>query len=405
MEARIMSTNIKSLGSFVWSIAELLRGDFKQSEYGKVILPFVVLRRLDCILDSSKAAVLDMAASLPADMDDEARDTVLSGVVGENIKLYNLSRFTFESLKGQDAKDIHKNLIDYITKFSPNVRDIFLEKFLFTDQLKRLNDAGLLYLVFDRFTQIDLHPDAISNLEMGYLFEDLIRRFSEISNETAGEHYTPREVIRLIVALLLINDREALTGSGVIRQVYDPAAGTGGMLAIAEMEMKALNDRIREIQHPRAEQHSRPCGARHSWGRIRASCRKTQQAARSGICRSAPGESRVRGDRTSGRPRIPGEHGRAGTYPDGPVGPPGWSSALRRAGRAVSAPVDGARKQFRQGHPEPCANMVVPPRISIVRNDGKDQRRVSRPISADSSHQGNVRPERQHSCKKGEIKQ
>jgi hypothetical protein len=167
-------------------------GDFKQSEYGKVILPFVVLRRLDCILDSSKAAVLDMAASLPADMDDEARDTVLSGVVGENIKLYNLSRFTFESLKGQDAKDIHKNLIDYITKFSPNVRDIFLEKFLFTDQLKRLNDAGLLYLVFDRFTQIDLHPDAISNLEMGYLFEDLIRRFSEISNETAGEHYTPR---------------------------------------------------------------------------------------------------------------------------------------------------------------------------------------------------------------------
>jgi type I restriction enzyme M protein len=130
MEARIMSTNIKSLGSFVWSIAELLRGDFKQSEYGKVILPFVVLRRLDCILDSSKAAVLDMAASLPADMDDEARDTVLSGVVGENIKLYNLSRFTFESLKGQDAKDIHKNLIDYITKFSPNVRDIFLEKFL-----------------------------------------------------------------------------------------------------------------------------------------------------------------------------------------------------------------------------------------------------------------------------------
>jgi type I restriction enzyme M protein len=240
-----MSTDIKSLGSFVWSIAELLRGDFKQSEYGKVILPFVVLRRLDCILDSSKAAVLDMAASLPADMDEEARDTVLSGVVGENIKLYNLSRFTFGSLKGQDAKDIHKNLIDYTTKFSPNVREIFLEKFLFTDQLKRLNDAGLLYLVFDRLTQIDLHPNAISNLEMGYLFEDLIRRFSEISNETAGEHYTPREVIRLIVALLLINDREALTGSGVIRQVYDPAAGTGGMLAIAEMEMKTLNDRIR----------------------------------------------------------------------------------------------------------------------------------------------------------------
>ncbi|MCL3881905.1 class I SAM-dependent DNA methyltransferase [Marivita sp. GX14005] len=240
-----MSADIKSHGSFVWSIAELLRGDFKQSEYGKVILPFVVLRRLDCILEETKHAVLDMAKSLPDDMDDDARDTLLSGAVGQDIRLYNLSRFTFASLKGQDAKDIHKNLLDYITKFSGNVRDIFLDKFLFTDQLKRLNDAGLLYQVFDKFTQIDLHPDAISNLEMGYLFEDLIRRFSEISNETAGEHYTPREVIRLIVSLLLVNDKDALTGSGVIRQVYDPAAGTGGMLAIAEMEMKALNERIR----------------------------------------------------------------------------------------------------------------------------------------------------------------
>jgi Type I restriction-modification system methyltransferase subunit len=170
---------------------------------------------------------------------------LLAGAVGQDIRLYNLSRLTFASLKGQDPKDIHKNLLEYITKFSPNVRDIFLDKFLFTDQLKRLNDAGLLFRVFDQFTQIDLHPEVISNLEMGYLFEELIRRFSEISNETAGEHYTPREVIRLIVSLLLVNDREALTGSGVIRQVYDPAAGTGGMLSLAEMEMKALNPRIR----------------------------------------------------------------------------------------------------------------------------------------------------------------
>lgn len=240
-----MSSDIKSLGSFVWSIAELLRGDFKQSEYGKFILPFVVLRRLDCILEASKQSVLDLAASLPDDIEDEAKDQLLKGAAGKDMQLYNLSRFTFASLKGQDAKDIHKNLLDYVTKFSPNVRDIFLDKFLFTDQLKRLNDAGLLFQVFDRFTQIDLHPSEVTNLDMGYLFEDLIRRFSEISNETAGEHYTPREVIRLIVSLLLINDREALTGSGVIRQVYDPAAGTGGMLSIAEMEMKALNPRIR----------------------------------------------------------------------------------------------------------------------------------------------------------------
>ena len=239
------SSDIKSLSSFVWSIAETLRGDFKQSEYGKVVLPFVVLRRLDCILEGTKDAVLDMSASLPDDMDEEVRDTILFGAVGQNVQVYNLSRFTFGSLRGQDAKDIHKNLLDYVTKFSPNVRDIFLEKFLFTDQLKRLKDAGLLFTVFEQFSQIDLHPEAISNLEMGYLFEELIRKFSEISNETAGEHYTPREVIRLIVSLLLINDKDALTGAGVIRQIYDPAAGTGGMLSIAEMEMKELNPRIR----------------------------------------------------------------------------------------------------------------------------------------------------------------
>lgn len=241
----MQNTDIKSLSSFVWSIAELLRGDFKQSEYGKVVLPFVVLRRLDCLLAETKSAVVSFADSLPPDMDDEARDSVLSAKAGDGINIYNLSRFTFETLKKQNAKDIHKNLVDYITKFSPNIRDVFLDKFLFTDQLKRLNDADLLYQVFDKFAQIDLHPKTISNIEMGYLFEELIRRFSEISNETAGEHYTPREVIRLIVSLLLINDKDALAGSGVIRQVYDPAAGTGGMLAIAEMAMRELNPKIR----------------------------------------------------------------------------------------------------------------------------------------------------------------
>ena len=237
--------DIKSMSAFVWSIAETLRGDFKQSEYGKVVLPFVVLRRLDCILEGTKPQFLERAASISESMDDAARDKTLFEAAGKNFRVYNESRFTFKSLRKQDPKDIHQNLLDYVTKFSPNVRDIFFEKFLFTAQLKRLNDAGLLYQVFEQFAQIDLHPDAISNLEMGYLFEELIRRFSEISNETAGEHYTPREVIRLIVSLLLVNDKDALTGSGVIRQVYDPAAGTGGMLSIAEMEMKALNPRIR----------------------------------------------------------------------------------------------------------------------------------------------------------------
>ncbi len=241
-----MSNNsIKSLGSFVWSIAELLRGDFKQSEYGKVVLPFVVLRRLDCILAPTKDDVLSLAETLPDDMDEVARSQILYAASGDGISAYNTSRFTFATMRQQQAGDIHKNLTNFITSFSPNVRDIFLDKFLFTDQLKRLNDAGILWQVFERFSQVDLHPDHVSNIEMGYLFEDLIRRFSEISNETAGEHFTPREVIRLIVSLLLVNDADALTGAGVIRQVYDPACGTGGMLAITEEEMKQLNPGIR----------------------------------------------------------------------------------------------------------------------------------------------------------------
>lgn len=239
------SGQIQTLGSFAWSIAEILRGDFKQSEYGKVILPFVVLRRLDCILEKSKSAVLKAAESLPKGVDEATRDMILFGAAGQDIKVYNLSRFTFASLKGQDARQLHDNLVDYITKFSGNVRDIFLDKFLFTDQLKRLKDGGILWNVFERFTEIDLHPEKISNIEMGYLFEELIRRFSEISNETAGEHFTPREVIRLIVDLLIANDDEKLTGKGIIRQVYDPACGTGGMLALTEEALKGFNDKMR----------------------------------------------------------------------------------------------------------------------------------------------------------------
>ena len=239
------TADIQNLGGFVWSIAEILRGDFKQSEYGKVILPFVVLRRLDCILESSKEAVLAAAETLPEGVDEATRDMILFGAVGGNVNVYNLSRFTFDKLRGQDPRQLHDNLVDYITKFSANVRDIFLDKFLFTDQLKRLKDGGILWNVFERMCEIDLHPDKISNLEMGYLFEELVRRFSEISNETAGEHFTPREVIRLIVDLLIANDDEKLTGRGIIRQVYDPACGTGGMLSLTEEALKDFNAAIR----------------------------------------------------------------------------------------------------------------------------------------------------------------
>jgi len=241
----VARAEIQSLSGFVWSIAEILRGDFKQSEYGKVILPFVVLRRLDCILESSKSAVLTAAKDLPKGVDDATRDMILFGAVGGNVKVYNLSKLTFTSLKGQDPAQLHDNLVNYITKFSANVRDIILDKFLFTDQLKRLKEAGILWNAFERFTEIDLHSDKVSSVDMGYLFEDLIRRFSEISNETAGEHFTPREVIRLIVELLIANDDTKLTGKGIIRQVYDPACGTGGMLALTEEALKEFNPSIR----------------------------------------------------------------------------------------------------------------------------------------------------------------
>lgn len=239
------SETVQKLSAFAWTIADLLRGDFKQSEYGKVILPFVVLRRLDSLLEGSKEAVLEAEKSLPENADDATRDMILFGAVGGNVKVYNLSRFTFDSLKGQDPGQLHQNLLDYITKFSPNVRDIFLDKFRFTEQLKRLKDGGILWNVFECFCDVDLHPDTISNIEMGYLFEELIRRFSEMSNETAGEHFTPREVIRLIVDLLISNDDAKLTGRGIIRQVYDPACGTGGMLALTEEALKDFNPSIR----------------------------------------------------------------------------------------------------------------------------------------------------------------
>lgn len=232
---------INNNASFIWSIAELLRGDFKQSEYGKIVLPFTILRRLDCLLEGTKQAVLDEAANLPEEMDEQMRMAILSGVADAGGQIYNQSQFTFESLRQQDAGQLRANLIDYLTGFSPNVRDIFIEKFKFTEVLKDLDEKGSLWMVFDRFCQLSMHPDEVSNIEMGYLFEELIRRFSEMSNETAGENFTPREVVRLLVDLLLANDHEALSGKGIIRRVYDPACGTGGMLSVAEEAMKAMN--------------------------------------------------------------------------------------------------------------------------------------------------------------------
>ncbi|MGB4226267.1 MAG: class I SAM-dependent DNA methyltransferase [Candidatus Dechloromonas phosphoritropha] len=220
--------NHQALSSFIWSVADLLRGDYKQSEYGKVILPFTILRRLDCVLESSKAAVLaEFAAKTAAGLNP---DPFLLRKAGQSF--YNTAPLDLAKLLG-DQDHIRENLYAYIQGFSPAARDIF-ERFDFYTQVERLAKAGLLYLVSEKFANIDLHPSTVDNTRMGLVFEELIRKFAEISNETAGEHFTPREVIRLMVNLLFIEDDDVLTlGNAVVRTIYDPTAGTGGMLSVA----------------------------------------------------------------------------------------------------------------------------------------------------------------------------
>ncbi len=231
-------TNFGEHVSFIWSIAEILRGNYKQSEYGKVVLPFTVLRRLDCVLEPTKDKVLEQLKTLPKSVDHEMRETMLNMAAGQNF--HNISPFTFEKLL-DDPDNIAANLNNLINGFSDDAREIFIERFKLPEQIARLDKDNLLYMVVGRFAQADLHPDKVSNLQMGYIFEELIRRFSEQSNETAGEHFTPREVIRLMVNLLFQEDADALTKKGAIRKLYDPACGTGGMLSVAEEYLRELN--------------------------------------------------------------------------------------------------------------------------------------------------------------------
>jgi len=219
--------NQQSLAAFIWSVADLLRGDFKQSEYGRVILPFTVLRRLDCVLEPTKAAVLaELAAKEAMGLNPEP---FLLRAARQDF--YNTDPLDLRKLMG-DQDNIRANLERYIQGFSPAVRDIF-EQFEFFAQIDRLAKSGLLYQVTEKFAGIDLHPDKVDNTAMGGIFEELIRKFAEISNETAGEHFTPREVIRLMVNLLFVEDDDVLTKPGVVRTIYDPTAGTGGMLSVA----------------------------------------------------------------------------------------------------------------------------------------------------------------------------
>lgn len=233
--------NFTATASFIWSVADLLRGDYKQSDYGKVILPFTLLRRLDCVLQETKPAVLAeyelrKGSALPL-------DPILTRKAKQSF--YNISPLDFQKLL-DDSVNIKANLIRYVNAFSPSARDVF-ERYQFPEQIERLDNSNLLYQTVQKFAAVDLHPQVVDNAHMGLIFEELIRRFAELSNETAGEHYTPREVIRLMVNLLFIADDDALTQAGIVRSIYDPAAGTGGMLSIAEEHLREMNPDARLV--------------------------------------------------------------------------------------------------------------------------------------------------------------
>ena len=232
-----------NLSAFIWSVADLLRGDYKQSEYGKVILPFTVLRRLDCVLEPTKEAVLAERT-----LREQMGLVPVPFLLRKSGQLfYNMSPLDLKKLMG-DQDHIAENLRAYLQGFSLAVRDIF-DRFEFHLQIDRLDKAGLLYLVTEKFATIDLHPEVVSNAQMGLVFEELIRKFAELSNETAGEHFTPREVIRLMVNLLFIEDDDALTKPGVVRSLYDPTAGTGGMLSVAGEHLASINPDARLVMY------------------------------------------------------------------------------------------------------------------------------------------------------------
>jgi len=232
-----------NLSSIIWSVADLLRGDSKQSEYGRVILPLTLLGRLDCVLAPTKEAVL-----AEKKLRDKAKlnpEPFLLKKSGQHF--FNTSPLDLKKLMG-DQDSIAENLRAYVQAFSPAVRDIF-ESFEFHQQIDRLAKANLLYLVTEKFVNVDLHPDKVSNAQMESVFEELIRKFAELSNETAGEHFTPREVIRLMVNLLFIEDDDALSKPGVVRSIYDPTAGTGGMLSVAGEHLAELNPKARLVMY------------------------------------------------------------------------------------------------------------------------------------------------------------
>lgn len=234
-----MTTNFSQTAAYIWSLADLLRGDFKQSQYGRVILPFTILRRLECVLQKRKTKVLAQVEKLKAmkKLEQGAREKFLLKAAGESF--YNTSPMDLSRL---GSSDIKSNLLTYVDSFSTDAREIF-EHFRFDEFVGQLNEANLLFKVVRKVAATDLSPKTISNHDMGLVFEELIRRFAESSNETAGEHFTPRDIVRLTTSLVFMEDDDALTEEGIIRTIYDPTAGTGGFLSSGMEYVHELNPR------------------------------------------------------------------------------------------------------------------------------------------------------------------
>ncbi len=222
--------NHSQIVNFIWGVADLIRDTFKRGKYQDVILPLTVLRRLDCVLAPTKSKVLEVQASYKDKI--ENLDPQLQRASG--FAFYNTSRYDFGRLLA-DAPHIAANLRNYIAGFSPNMREV-LEKFDFDNTIAKLDEAGLLFQVVQRFAdpRVNLHPDAVDNFTMGTIFEELIRKFNEALNENPGEHFTPRDVVHLMVDLLMVGDEQRLSPKGIVRSVYDPCCGSGGMLTIAK---------------------------------------------------------------------------------------------------------------------------------------------------------------------------
>jgi len=236
-----MSNNYNLISSFIWNVCDdVLRGLFKQHEYGDIILPFTVLRRLDCVLEPHKDEVFKIYEEYRTKVDDPT--PIIKNRI--NTDFFNYSKYDLKRLKS-DPQNIYMNFQNYLGGFSNNVVEI-IENFQLEKPVEKLNKNNRLFILIDKFTEIDLNPDKISNHDMGVIFEELLRKFSEISNETSGEHYTPRDVVRLLVSLVFSEDKDDLQGEGKVRSLLDPCGGTGGMLTIGkEYVHQNINDKVK----------------------------------------------------------------------------------------------------------------------------------------------------------------